>query len=116
MEWMFMKKKLNQDDMKKYIALDEECGRLHKLIRAEKDKARLIGYFDELIRAYDRMSSMIRPSWMERIAIKQLVKTREALKRSSHHIKPQDSPTDEELEIIVSDKEKLKKTLEGGVV
>jgi seryl-tRNA synthetase len=111
-----MKKKLNQDDMKKYTALDDECGRLHKLIRAEKDKTRLIGYFDELIRAYDRMSSMIRPSWMERIAIKQLVKTREALKKSIHQIKPQDSPTDEELEIIVNDKDKLRSTLKGGVL
>ena len=57
-------KKLKTEDLQKYSMYDEQCGKLHKLIRAEKDKTILLGYFDELIRTYDKMSSMIRPSWM----------------------------------------------------
>lgn len=108
---MSKKKRLNQDDFKTYNMLDERCGILHKLIRGERDKTKLLGYFDELIRTYDKMSGMIRPSWMERIAIRQLVRTRDALRKSKHVTRPKDVPNDEELEEIVRDKEKLKATL-----
>ena len=108
---MSKKKRLNRDDFKTYNMLDARCGELHKKIRAEKNKTKLLEYFDELIRTYDRMSGMIRPSWMERIAIRQLVRTREALRKSTHTTRPKDVPNDEELEEIVRDKEKLKATL-----
>jgi len=108
---MSRKKRLNQDDFKTYNMLDAKCGELHKKIRAEQDKTKLLGYFDELIKTYDKMSGMIRPSWMERIAIRQLVRARDALRKSKHTIRPKDVPNDEELEEIVKDKEKLKATL-----
>ena len=108
---MSKKKRLNQDDFKTYNMLDARCGELHKLIRAEKNKDKLLSYFDELIRTYDKMASMIRPSWMERIAIRQLVRTRDALRKSKHTTRPKDVPNDEELEELVKDKEKLKATL-----
>lgn len=105
------KNKLKTEDLRKYNFYDEETGRLHKLIRAEKDRGILLGYFDELIKNYDKMSSMIRPSWMERIAIKHLVRTREILRRSKHTIRPRDAPTTAELEELAENKEKLNEKL-----
>lgn len=111
---MSKKNKLTEKHFKTYNMLDTRCGELHKLIRAEKDKVILLGYFDELIRTYDKMSSMVRPSWMERIAIKQLVKTRDALRRSNHQYRPRDAPSDAEIESALKDKDKLKEMVKDA--
>jgi len=97
------KKKLNNADLQKYTLLDEKCGVLHKKIRVEKDKAKLILLFNELIKTYDVMASIVKPSWMERIAIRQLVKQKELLKRSHHSIKPKEALSEAELEKGVSE-------------
>jgi hypothetical protein len=98
------KSKLNNTDLAKYKFYDEECTRLHKLIRQEKDKKKLLGYLDELIRNYDRMNSLVRPSMMERIGIKHIVRMRNALRKSKYDKRPKDVPDDAELERMIKEK------------
>ena len=98
------KSKLNTNDLKKYQFYEDETIRLHKLIRAEKDKAMLLKYLDELIKNYDRMNSLARPSMMELIGIRHIVRMRNALKKSPHIKRPKDVPSDDELEKLIKEK------------
>lgn len=97
-----MKKKISGDLLKKYEYLDGECNELHRRLRASKEKKEVLECLDRLIKNYDIMSGIIRPSWAEKFAIRHLVKSRDKLRRQGAERKPGPHVSEEELEKAVS--------------